>query len=140
MTHRFARMTALSLTAALLAASVTPAFADDGADNKRREWYQSYDTNGDKRLKGKEAKNFMKDHEKVHAQLMEWCEDAIAKPKKHDVKFPKDEKEKKFKCKKKRFDKPYIQAWVREKDAPKDDGKDEMLQKKEELSGIKSTD
>jgi len=139
MTHPIARMTAIALSAALLASAGVPAFAQD-SDNKRREWYQEYDTNSDKRLKGKEAKNFMKDHEKIHAELVEWCDGATEKPKKHDVKFPKDEKEKKFKCKKKRFDKPYIQAWVREKDAPKDDGKDELLEKKEELSGIKPTD
>ena len=109
-TTRLVRPAALAISLLGLLSTVPEAYA---ADNQRREWLQKYDEDGDKRLKGKEAKNFMKDHEKKHEQLMKFCENAMEKPQKHDVTFPKGEKEKKFKCKKKRIDAPYMKAWVR---------------------------
>jgi len=105
------RATAAVILLAL--AGTTTAYAADG-DNPRRDWFKKYDENNDKRWKGKEAKNFKNDHQKMYDKLQAWCEKATEKPKKFNVEFPKDVKEKKFKCKKKRIDEPYLRAWVKE--------------------------
>jgi len=81
-------------------------------ENQRRQWVKKYDADGDKRLKGKEVKKFKADHAEPYERLRKWCDKAMEKPKKEGVSFPKGEKEKKFKCKKKRFDAPYVKAWV----------------------------
>ena len=86
--------------------------AQAAPENQRRGWVKKYDTNDDHRLKGKEVKNFWTDHEEPYKRLQAWCEGALEKPKKEGVDFPKGEKEKKFKCKKKRIDAPYLKAWV----------------------------
>ena len=111
MTHpllrRAAAIALLCFTTGTLASSA------HAADNNRKDWYKEFDYNGDKRLKGKEVRHFKKDHEAAWTKLREWCEEAKEKPNKYDVNFPKDVKEKKFKCKKYRVDEPYIKAWIR---------------------------
>ncbi len=81
-------------------------------DNQRRQWFKKYDDNKDKRLKGKEVRSFKKAHPGPYEKLKNWCDKAKEKPKKNGVKFPKGEKERKFKCKKKRIDNPYVKAWI----------------------------
>jgi hypothetical protein len=83
-------------------------------DNNRRDLYRTYDYNNDKRLKGKELKNMEKEHAKPYRSLQSFCTQALNKPKKHGVNFPKGEKAKKFKCKARRVDAPYARAWVKE--------------------------
>jgi len=105
----FYRGCAAALTLCLL----LPSAPADAADNPRRDWYKKYDYDNDGQLKGKEARTFRKDKEKQHAKLHAWCDKAKEKPKKFDVKIPKDVKEKKVKCKKHHIDAPYMKAWVR---------------------------
>jgi hypothetical protein len=115
-----------TLAAALALALFVPCLHAEAADNVRRDWYKKYDYNNDGQLKGKEARTFRKDKEKQHGKLQAWCEKAKEKPKKFDVKIPKDVKEKKVKCKKHHIDAPYIKAWVRagapEPETPSRDG------------------
>jgi len=99
--------------AALLCLGAVPSEAE-ASDNNRRDLYRTYDYNKDKRLKGKELKNMESEHPKPYGKLQSFCSKALNKPKKHGVNFPKGEKEKKFKCKKRRVDEPYAKAWVKE--------------------------
>ena len=105
------RISSMATIIGLLGSVATPA---EAADNQRREWFQKYDENNDKRWKGKEARNFKKDHEQVWEKQRDWCDSAKDKPKKYDVNFPKDVKEKKVKCKKFRVDEAYMRAWIRD--------------------------
>ncbi len=122
--HWLKYLTRGALTAIALAL-IIPSVQANAADNQRRDWYKKYDYNKDGQLKGKEARHFKKEHEKQHGKLWAWCDRAKEKPKKFDVKLPKDVKEKKVKCKKKHIDEPYIKAWVRagapDKEEPKRD-------------------
>ncbi len=95
--------------------------------NPRNEWVKKFDHNNDGDWRGglfghKDTRKFKKAHEAQHSKLVNWCERAKEKPAKFGVKFPKGEKEKKFKCKKGKVDGPYLKAWVR-------DGKPEKEEK-----------
>ena len=115
----FKRTTPLILLVASLGMTISlPAMAEDNG-NQRRGWFKEFDYNGDKELKGKEIKEFKKAHEPAYTRLQQWCEDAMAKPKKMGVDLPEDEKEaKKLKCKKGKVSREYMKAWVA--DAPPD--------------------
>lgn len=96
---------------------------DDGPDSERKTWVRKYDHNDDGRWRGglfghRDIRAFKKEHEAQYERLRNWCEDASDKPAKHDVQFPKGERESKYKCKKGKVDEPYLKAWIRaEKDA-----------------------
>ena len=84
-----------------------------GDQTPRQEWFKKYDENGDQQLKGKEVKNFMHDHPVPYERFRDWCEAAKERPKQEGVTLPKDKKAKKYKCKKKHFDAPYVKAWAK---------------------------
>jgi len=109
---------------AIALALLIPSVQADAAENQRKDWYKKYDYDKDGQLKGKEAKHFKKEKEKQYTKLRNWCDKAKEKPKKFDVKIPKDVKEKKVKCKKKHIDQPYMKAWVKagapDKEEPKE--------------------
>lgn len=95
------------------------------SDNSRKGWVKEFDHNGDGRWRGffgKDMRKFKKAHPQPYEKLVKWCERASEKPNKFDVNFPKGENEKKFKCKKKKVDEPYLKAWI--KDAKEDDKDD----------------
>jgi len=114
MSRMFRMILAAVVCFAVLGASSVDAQAQD---NQRRQWLKKYDNNKDKSLKGKEVRRFKKDHPEPYRRLATWCQAAKERPKKHDVNLPKQTKRaKKFKCKKKRVDRPYMKAWVEKAD------------------------
>lgn len=95
-------------------------------DNDRKEWVKKFDHNDDGRWRGffgKDVRKFKKAHPAQYEKLQRFCENATEKPNKFDVNFPKGEKEKKFKCKKKKVDAPYLKAWVKQANDKDDDKK-----------------
>ena len=120
----------IALTIALLAMSGTAHAKKKGGgdkkndnDNDRKEWVKKFDHNKDGDFRGwfgKDARKFKKAHPGQYEKLQKFCENASEKPKKFDVNFPKGEKEKKFKCKKKKIDAPYLKAWVKQANKKED--------------------
>ena len=109
---RFAGL--LVLSALCMGTLVVPTSSIAQEDNRRRALFKQYDTNGDRSVKGKEAKALRNDKPKVFNRLMDFCEDALERPKKNGMKFPEGSNPKKFKCKKSRIDGPYFRAWARQ--------------------------
>jgi hypothetical protein len=70
------------------------------------------DLNGDTRLDGKEMKRLKKEHPKMHANLMSFCESAKVDAKAAGVELPKDPLKQQLHCKKKHVARPFLKAWV----------------------------
>ncbi len=88
-----------------------PKKQDDGP-TKRDLVIKEYDWDGNKRLEKKEMKAFKEAHPVMFEQLMSFCEKAKEKPAKFGVKYPRDMKPKKVKCKKKKVYWAYLSAWA----------------------------
>ena len=122
-----AALSLLTLSTGALAKDKGGKGAKDGkGDNDRKAWVKKFDHNNDGRWRGglfghKDIRKFKKAHPQPYEKLVKFCDKASENPKKFDVKFPKGEKEKKFKCKKGKVDEPYLKAWIKDGKPKKDD-------------------
>jgi hypothetical protein len=91
------------------------------AGTTREEAVKNADTDNNGRLDGKEAKYLKKNHPKMYANLMGFCEDAKEHPKKNGVDLPAEPTKKQKQCKKKHIAKPFLRAWVDQKKDGNDD-------------------
>jgi hypothetical protein len=108
-------------TPALAGKTLTPVGPDkeEVTEARRKEAIQTYNTNGDDRLKGKEIKMLKRERPRMFDNLMAFCEDALEHPVKNGVIVPADKKEaKRMKCKKSNVGKIYFNAWARGGETP----------------------
>lgn len=98
--------------AATLAANI--ARADSGPETKRDEVVAKHDLDGNKRLDGKEMKEFKKENPKMYDALIAWCPDAKDHPKKNGVELPASPDKKQLQCKKKHVSRLFLNAWTAE--------------------------
>jgi hypothetical protein len=101
---------AFVLACALIAA---PAMADE-PETKRDVIVEKHDADSNKRLDGKEMKNFKKQNPKMYESLMTFCEAANEHPKKMGVDLPADPSKEQLQCKKKHVSRLFLNAWTAE--------------------------
>lgn len=101
---------AFVLVCSLLARS---AMADE-PETKRDVIVAKHDADDNKRLDGKEMKNFKKQNPKMYDSLMTFCEAAKEHPKKMGVDLPAEPTKKQLQCKKKHVSRLYLNAWTAE--------------------------
>lgn len=108
MTTRIALILIASLAAPLTA------HADSGPETKRDVIVAKHDLDGNKRLDGKEMKEFKKENPKMYDALVAWCPDAKDHPKKNGVELPATPDKKQLQCKKSHVSRLFLNAWTAE--------------------------
>lgn len=83
-------------------------------ETKRDVVVEKHDIDGNKRLDGKEMKNFKKANPKMYESLMAFCEVATEHPKKNGVDLPADPTKQQLQCKKKHVSRLFLNAWTAE--------------------------
>lgn len=106
MTTRVAFVLAFTLLA-------NQAMADE-PETKRDVIVAKHDADGNKRLDGKEMKNFKNGNPKLYDSLLTFCEAANEHPKKMGVDLPADPDKKQLQCKKKHVSRLFLNAWTAE--------------------------
>lgn len=101
---------AFVLVCSLLARS---AMADE-PETKRDVIVAKHDADDNKRLDGKEMKNFKKANPKMYDSLLTFCEAANEHPKKMGVDLPADPSKEQLQCKKKHVSRLFLNAWTAE--------------------------
>jgi hypothetical protein len=118
-----------ALTLTLVFASA-PAFAgktlkplgpdkEEITEARRKEVIETYNANGDDRMKGHEMHLFKRERPRMFDNLMSFCDAALEHPVKNGVILPTDKHDaKRMKCKKSNVGRVYFNAWARGGDTP----------------------
>ena len=84
----------------------------DEPETKRDVIVEKHDADGNKRLDGKEMKNFKKGNPRLYESLLTFCEAANEHPKKMGVDLPAEPDKKQLQCKKKHVSRLFLNAWT----------------------------
>ena len=111
-----------ALVAISLVFALGTSFAAEAGDS-REEAVDKADMDNNGRLDGKEAKTLKKNNPIMYDNLQSFCDRAKDAPKKNGVDLPADPTKKQEQCKKKHIAKPFLKAWIEQKQDAQDDRK-----------------